>query len=86
MNIFITPKFKKGYDKLPMALQRKVEKATNLLKSDISYPSLRVKKMTGKQDTWEARVDKSYRMTFEKEGNALILQTVGPHDEGLGKK
>lgn len=37
-------------------------------------------------DRWEARVDKSYRFTFDKENDTIILRTVGVHDEGLGKK
>lgn len=38
------------------------------------------------ENVWEARVDRSYRFTFEKTGNTITLRTVGPHDEGLGKK
>lgn len=86
MNIFITPKFKKAYDKLPENIRKKAKKSINLLKTDISYPSLKVKKMKSMENTWEARVDRSYRFTFEKVEDRLILKTVGPHDAGLGKK
>lgn len=37
-------------------------------------------------NVWEARINRSYRFTFEKVDNDIILKTVGPHDEGLGKK
>lgn len=86
MKIFITPKFKKAYDKLPENIRKKAKKAINLIKTDISYPALRVKKMKALENTWEARVDRSYRFTFEKVEDDLILKTVGQHDEGLGKK
>lgn len=86
MKIFITPKFKKAYDKLPPHIQKKAKKSINFLKNDISYPSLRVKRMTGVQKSWEGRVDRSYRFTFEKTTDGIILETIGPHDEGLGKK
>lgn len=86
MRIFITPKFKKAYDKLPADKVKKTKKAISLLKRDVFYPSLRAKKMSGIENTWEARVDRSYRLTFQKEEDVIILQTIGPHDEGLGKK
>ena len=85
MNAVTTPKFKKAYDKLPQALKKKTKKAINFLKQDLFYPSLNTKKMRG-SDLWEARVDKHYRLTFSKGEDAITLLTVGPHDEGLGKK
>lgn len=40
----------------------------------------------GGLDRYEARIDIHYRFTYSiQEGSALIL-TIGPHDEGLGKK
>lgn len=86
MRIFITPKFKKAYDKLPADIVKKTKKAIKLLRQDLFYPSLRAKKMSGIENTWEARVNRSFRLTFQKEEDIIILQTVGPHDEGLGKK
>lgn len=77
--------FSKSYRRLPFHIQKKVDKQIKYLLTDISYPSLRLKKMQG-IDKWEARVDKSYRFTFEKRENTIILRTVGPHDEALGKK
>lgn len=71
MKIAKTESFENNYTKLPA--------------QNISYPSLRVKKIKG-IDRFEARVDRSYRFTFEKTKDILILRTVGPHDEGLGKK
>jgi len=35
---------------------------------------------------FEARIDLHYRFTFEIKDNDVILRTIGPHDEGLGKK
>ena len=85
MNTSLTPKFKKGYDKLPQALKKKTKKAINFLRQDLFYPSLNTKKMGG-ADLWEARVDKHYRLTFSKTEDTITLLTGGPHDDGLGKK
>jgi len=45
-----------------------------------SYPSLRVKKMQGLDDVWEASVTMSYRITFQRAGDTLILRRIGTHD------
>lgn len=59
MKITTTSKFKKAYDKLPQTIQKKVKKAINFFQQDLFYPSLYTKKMGGRIDTWEARVDRS---------------------------
>ena len=76
---------KKSYDRLPQHLKNKTKKAVDILKINFFYPSLHTKKMQG-INVWEARVDRSYLFTFDKDNDTLILRTVGPHDEGLGKK
>jgi len=50
------------------------------MEEDLRYPSLRVKKMQGGQDIWEARVTRSCRITFNLDGNLITLRTVGEHD------
>lgn len=80
-----TAKFLKAYKKLPFQIQKKVDKQVKYLLLDMFHPSLHTKRMQG-FDRWEARVDKSYRLTFEKTVDTITLRTVGPHDEGLGKK
>ena len=77
--------FVKSYHKLPQNIQKKVDKQIRFLLTDFFYPSLRTKRMSG-LDRWESRVDRSYRFTFNKDNDTIILRTVGPHDEGLGKK
>lgn len=85
MKIAKTEIFENNYTKLPARIRKKVDKQIKFIQQDISYPGLRVKKMQG-IDRFEARVDRSYRFTFEKTKDILILRTVGPHDEGLGRK
>lgn len=81
-----TGNFVKRYKKLPKAIQRKVDKQLQFLVKDFSYPSLHTKKLELGIDWWEFRVDYHYRMIGKKTKNTLILHSVGPHDEGLGKK
>lgn len=49
--------------------------------TDPRHPSLQVKKMQPKtRGIFEARVTRSFRMTFTLEGEAILLRRVGTHD------
>lgn len=85
MQIAKTESFTKAYAKLPKNIQKQVDKQLTFLSRNLFHPSLKTKRMGG-MNFWEARVSKSYRMPFEKAGDIIMLRTVGPHDEGLGKK
>jgi mRNA-degrading endonuclease YafQ of YafQ-DinJ toxin-antitoxin module len=86
MEVITSKQFKKAYDKLQIQQKTKVKKVLKLLReNELFYPGLNTKKMQG-LDRWEARIDKHYRLTFEKTEDTILLRTVGPHDEGLGKK
>lgn len=85
MRVKRLPRFDGAYLKLPLGIQRKVDKTILLLVVNLKYPSLRVKKMQG-IDAYEARVDIHYRLTFDITDDVLELYTVGMHDKGLRKK
>ena len=74
------PRFKRDYRKLPAPLKAQVDQALLQMEEDLRYPSLRVKKMQGGQDIWEARVTRSCRITFNLDGDLITLRTVGDHD------
>lgn len=44
---------------------------------------MKAKKIQGKEDIWEGRVDRFYRFTFTIEADVIILRSIGPHDEAL---
>jgi len=75
--------FRKSYKDLPQYIQTKVDKQIEILEANYLYPSLHTKKIKGKEDIWEARVDIHYRMTFEIIDNTIYLRTVGNHDDVL---
>lgn len=86
MYLHETEQFKEEFDNLPLSIQKKYRKQIRFLLFNFFYPSLRIKKMRGYTNRWEARIDYHYRFTLYKEENELILISIGPHDEGLGKK
>ncbi len=86
MQVGKTDNFVRQYQKLPKSIQKKIDKQIQLLMQDFYYPSLNTKKLQLNIDWWEFRVDYHYRMVGRKIDGQIILHSVGPHDEGLGKK
>jgi len=78
-----TARFKKAWRELNHEERELARKALRNLVTDLRYPALRVKRMKGVQRLWEARVSRSLRMTFEIEGDTLILRNIGRHEETL---
>ena len=72
--------FKKEYNSLPKEIQKAFDQKLQLLLQDISYPSLRVKRIQGTKDRWEGSVTMKYRFTFQYYENILIFRTIGTHD------
>lgn len=85
MRLFLTDRFRKAYQSLVADDQGQVQKAIRLMSSDLRHPGLHVKRIKGTKGIWEARASKSLRITFETEGDALILRNVGQHDQALKK-
>ena len=83
MKVFAYERFRKSYQHLPRAIQRKVDRQLNVLTENLRHPSLQVKHIKGTHGLWEARVDLQYRMTFEMVGDTIYLRVVGNHDEAL---
>lgn len=83
MKITRTARFKKAWQELTEEEKELGRKALRNLATDLRYPALRVKKMQGVERIWEARVSRSLRMTFEIEGDTIILRNIGYHDETL---
>jgi len=78
-----TARFKRAWQELTVEEKELGRKALRNLATDLRYPALRVKKIQGVEYIWEARVSRSLRMTFELEGNRIILRNIGRHDETL---
>jgi mRNA-degrading endonuclease RelE of RelBE toxin-antitoxin system len=74
-----TARFQKSSASLSPAIRQKLKKQLHLLAHDLRHASLKARKMKGTTNTWEARVDYHYRLTFSLQGNRLILKDVGTH-------
>ncbi|MCK4387348.1 MAG: hypothetical protein KAW00_01135 [Dehalococcoidia bacterium] len=83
MKIARTARFKKAWKQLNEEEKALAQKAIKNLAVDIRYPALRVKKVKGTEYIWEARASRSLRMTFQIEGDTILLRNIGRHDEAL---
>lgn len=86
MRYIRTRRFHKSYSRLPAHIQEKAKKAFSLFRDNPRHPSLVIKKMKGKKDIWEGRVDEFYRFIFRYLTNIETGETycaftdIGPHD------
>lgn len=82
LEIAITDEFKRRYQELPAAIQKKAEKQEKLFRQNPFHPSLHTEKLEPKgRQVWTFRIDRKYRIIFRfAERNKVIFLTVGPHD------
>jgi mRNA interferase RelE/StbE len=82
--IEFTESFRKWFARLPEDVKLRTIKAIRLLADDYRHPSLQSKPIKGAPGIYEARVDRNYRLTYERlPGDVLRLRVVGKHDEML---
>ena len=73
-------RFDRDYARLPDQLKERVKKQLALLMANPHHPSLQAHKMEGRDDIWEARITREYRLTFTLEGDTCHLRRVGTHE------
>ncbi|MBI2912587.1 MAG: hypothetical protein HYY03_01555 [Chloroflexi bacterium] len=68
------------FRRLPKPIRDETYEKLALLLENPAHPSLRVKRIRGTERIWELSVTMNYRITFEMQGDRLILRRVGTHD------
>lgn len=80
MRVLRSPRFDRAYRKLPEAVRNAFKGKMRLLsESNLTHPSLRVKKIKGTGYIWEASIDMDHRFTFEKIKGGIRLRVIGKH-------
>ena len=64
---------------MPVKIQKRAIDKLGLYENDHRHPSLRVKKMEGAPNIWEMGITKDYRITFQQDGNVVLLRNIGSH-------
>lgn len=80
MKVAFTKPFVRDYDGLPGPIQQQIDEKIERPLDNPKHPSLRLKKMEGRQSIWEARITDSYRLTLQIENDTYLLRRVGTHD------
>lgn len=80
MKIEWSDTFTREYHRLPGEWQERFDEKLTLFLHNPRHPSLRVKKMSGTERIWEARISESYRWTFELIKDGVRLRRIGTHD------
>lgn len=78
-----TERFKRMYKKLDVERQNAIKKSLSLMSDNINHPSLRLKRIQGTKGIWEASATMGLRITFDWEGDTIILRNCGEHDKTL---
>jgi hypothetical protein len=76
-----TPEFWYLYRQLPDAIRALADKSFERLKQSPSHPSLRLKKVIGKQGLWSARVGRSHRALAYEIDEGFLWFWIGTHDD-----
>ncbi|MBU4274102.1 MAG: hypothetical protein KKA28_19910 [Planctomycetes bacterium] len=80
MKISWAKSFSKKYRALPKDIRERFDEKIQLFVENPSHASLRVKKMLGTENIWEASISKNYRWTFEWAKELVKLRHIGAHD------
>jgi len=76
----IPPNFKRVLKKKPADMQAAVAECIRQLAKDPRHPGLHTHKMRGVKDVWEAYVDAGNRVTFEYDGDTIVMRNNCNHD------
>jgi hypothetical protein len=75
-----TSRFRAGFEKLPVKIQRFAHKSFSLLKENPAHPSLHFKKVG---NFWSIRIGLHHRALAVKQPEAFIWVWIGTHDDYL---
>ncbi|HDQ04195.1 MAG TPA: hypothetical protein ENN23_06460 [Deltaproteobacteria bacterium] len=85
MDFIFTQRFKKSYKQLSKDEQKTLRKKLELMGENPHHPSLRTKKVQGTGAIFECSINMSVRLTWQYEGESILLRAVGNHDDVLKK-
>ena len=70
--------FDECYQNLDPQIQKKVDKTPQKYAQD--NPGLHLEKIEGTRDIWSIRVDRRYRLSFQRRRDVVALRTVDKHN------
>jgi len=81
MDFIFTDRFKRSYKNLSKQDQKTLQKKLDLMSKNPYHPSLRTKKVQGTDNIFEGSINTALRMTWQYDGESILLRVVGDHNE-----
>ena len=78
--LLFTPRFDRLFRNLSQDTQERAYEKLALYLQDAAHPSLRVKRIKGSPGIWEMSITMSIRITFQVEGDKVLLRRIGTHE------
>jgi mRNA-degrading endonuclease RelE of RelBE toxin-antitoxin system len=83
MKLFFSERFKKDYKLFSDDIKQLINSKLKILSENPLHPSLRTKKIKGKEDIFEASINMHIRMTWNYYEGKILLRAIGEHDKTL---
>jgi mRNA interferase RelE/StbE len=83
MEIFFSERFKKDYKLFSNDLKKIINSKLKILSENPLHPSLRTKKIKGKEDIFETSISMSIRMSWSYHEGRILLRAIGEHDKTI---
>jgi len=83
MEIFFSERFKKDYKSFSGDMRKTIISKLKILSENPYHPSLRTKKIKGKEDIFETSINMCTMMTWNFYEGKILLRTIGEHDKTI---
>jgi len=85
MELYFSDRFKKDYKLFPPNIKQLINSKLKIFSENPFHPSLRTKKIKGKEDIFEVSINMHIRMTWNYHEDKILLRAIGEHDKTLKK-
>lgn len=83
MELFFSERFKKDYKLFSDDIKQVINSKLKILSENPLNPSLRTKKIKGKEDIFETSINMQIRMTWNYYEGKILLRTIGEHNKTI---
>ena len=83
MEISFSERFKKDYKLFSDDFKKVINSKLKIFTKNPLHPSLRTKKIKGKEDIFETSINMGIRMTWNYYEGGILLRAIGIHDKTL---
>ena len=83
MEFLFSNRFKKEYKELSQDEKKVLQNKLSIMSENPFHPSLRTKKIQGREDIFECSISMAIRMTWQYKEDKIFLRAVSEHDYTL---